>query len=522
MVQSKLSRTPKRQLGQFLTPPDLARKVIQLVPFSPTDLILEPGCGDGSFLLATIERLLALGLDLNTIMTQRVWGIELDPEMHARCLDNLKSQFGNFERHNIYCGDFLLQDFPTHFSRIVGNPPFGGTIDPDHQDRLDKLYGIRHGIKIKKETYSFFLVKCLDKHLLPGGSLNFICSDTFLTISTMKGLRYHLMLNGNIRVDWIKEFSDETNYPMVALSFTKSTPSAAILVGNKVVMRDEINKTPNLSWTPSDGDLFKEKIGDYMVCTSGMTTGKNEYFLREIQDGKIIEPYRFEFFNDPITIEKEVAKARLGKISIKRQQSLLELEKSGAVRRNIRIIPQEPVEITLPHPDYKPYNKSDNKIIYSDPSCAIFWRDNGDAVKTFKKNGNWYLHGVGGMPYFEREGLTWGLVSGRLKMRYLPVGYIMDSGAPCAFLREGVGPDEMFFILGWCLTDKANQVLKEVLNHTQNIQSKDIERMPYPWWAVENKSKCVTIVQELIQEARTKEIGFDHPLIRKLNNLYVI
>ena len=40
---------------------------------------------------------------------------------------------------------------------IIGNPPFGGTIAPDIQDNLDDLYGFRHGRKIKKETYAFFI-----------------------------------------------------------------------------------------------------------------------------------------------------------------------------------------------------------------------------------------------------------------------------------------------------------------------------------------------------------------------------
>ena len=101
---------------------------------------------------------------------------------------------------------------------------------------------------------------------------------------------------------------------------------------------------------------------------------------------------------------------------------------------------------------------------------------------TFKKTGNWYLHGVGGMKYFGREGITWALIAQRLCMRYLPAGYILDSGAPCAFLRPGVEHDELFFILGWSLTDLCNTILKEVLNHTRNIQSKDFERLPYPVW----------------------------------------
>ena len=49
-----------------------------------------------------------------------------------------------------------------------------------------------------------------------------------------------------------------------------------------------------------------------------MTIGKNEHFVREIVDGKIIEPYQFEFFDEPITLAREIARARLGKLSAKK------------------------------------------------------------------------------------------------------------------------------------------------------------------------------------------------------------
>ena len=36
-----------------------------------------------------------------------------------------------------------------------------------------------------------------------------------------------------------------------------------------------------------------------------------------------------------------------------------------------------PLTIRLPHPDYKPYNKSNAKIVYSPPDHVIYWRNKG-------------------------------------------------------------------------------------------------------------------------------------------------
>ena len=84
----------------------------------------------------------------------------------------------------------------------------------------------------------------------------------------------------------------------------------------------------------------------------------------------------------------------------------------------------------------------------------------------------------------------------------MPPGYILDSGSPCAFARDGVERDEIFFVLGWTLTDLASRVLKTAINHTRNIQSKDFERMPYPWWVdAADKRAAIDKVKRMIAEA---------------------
>ena len=134
-------------------------------------------------------------------MGENVFAVEIDPAAYAAMLVSIEKRWGTLPAaHNLICGDFFVTDFDgataNHslfgdartFDLIVGNPPFGGTIEPRIQDQLDGRYGERDGFKIKKETYSFFIVRCVEM-LRPSGRLRFICSDTFLTIPTMKGLR---------------------------------------------------------------------------------------------------------------------------------------------------------------------------------------------------------------------------------------------------------------------------------------------------------------------------------------------
>jgi hypothetical protein len=214
-----------------------------------------------------------------------------------------------------------------------------------------------------------------------------------------------------------------------------------------------------------------------------MTIGRNELFVREISDAKLVEPLHFGFAERPITLAEELEQARLNKLSERVQEAIRQREDEGATKRVVVTAERdEPLKVALPDPDYRYYNKASSQRLYAAPSHAIYWKDDGDAVLTFKRSGPWYLRGVGGGPYFGREGLCWQLVSPKINARYLPPGYILDSGAPCGFLRDGVAEDELWFVLGWLQTALATKILKEVINHTRNIQGKDVERLPYPWW----------------------------------------
>ena len=516
MSETKTLRHRKRQLGQFFTPPETARRLVSDFEFTVSDRILEPSLGSGAFILPLIEKFLPLydgpiADRLDQILTRNLYGVEIDDALLEACLTSIEKRWGHRpERHNFVLADFFLTTFPLPFDYVLGNPPFGGTIDPAIQDKLDRELGRRNGLKIKKETYAFFLVKSLDL-LKPGGRLRFICSDTFLTINTMQGLRRLLLENGAASVERLELFSEETNYAMVVLDFAKTGPAGSVMVEGKIIPREQIALTGNHSWqiTNEYAPYFAgSKLGDFLLATSGMTIGANDLFVRPIVDDKVTEPYFFEFFQDPITLENEVQRARLGFLSPAKRTEITARACAGETRRSVRVsLRPEPLEIMLPHPDYRPYNKALSALVYAPPSHVVYWKDEGDAVLTFKKNGNWYLHGVGGAKHFGREGLTWQLISQTLNARYLPPGYILDSGAPCAFLREGVASDELYFILGWTFSDGCHRLLKDVINHTKNIQGKDFERLPYPFWVSAGAKRVVTErVKEMVAEAQAGRV----------------
>lgn len=533
MKQRKQDRDHKRKFGQFLTPLCLAKKIVSCVNFKENYRILEPSCGDGAFLTAILEQLKQIptpGLEIT--------GIELDTALAKKSRLIAKNNNNDLAKIKIIQNDFfkeyliiLHECLNQHISQkqfdlIIGNPPFGGSFNSDIEDKLDIKLGKRFGKKIKKETYSFFIVACIDLLKL-GGKIIFICSDTLLTISTMAGLRYALMEQGDVVIKKLTGFSDETEYPMVVLEFIKLGCPGSVTYNDNLIDKKAIQSTKNMSWgiKPEFTKAFSgPTLGDFFIASSGMTTGKNELFLRKVNDQKMIEePYKFEFYDAHITLDYELKKARMGKLSTKRIQQIREAERNQTTERRVSITKRnEPLRISVPDLDYRPYNKSNNSIIYSDPTHYIYWKNNGEAVLTYKKTGNWYLRGVGGQPYFGTEGITWSLVSSRFNIRYLPPGYILDAGAPCAFLRNSVNRIEMYFIIGWLLSDLANTILKTVVNHTRNIQGKDFERMPYPFW-LSNKSKStvINLIKSMVYEGMLGKIwNRNDKEIIQINNIF--
>ena len=532
MAEIKARRSQRRQLGQFMTPAPLANRIVAGLRLTAESRVLEPSFGDGSFLLPLIRRLMELrdgtqSERLEAVLSENLYGVEIDSELRCAALTRIEEEFGPLpERHNLALGDFFVVEFFSgFFDCIVGNPPYGGTFDPDIEDRLDRLYGFWDGHKLKKETYSFFIARALD-WLAHDGTLNFITSDTMLTIKTMAGLRRRLIDSAVVVVETLASFSDETSQPTLVLRARRNGGSNEVIVNGNLLTRTAIELTGNFSWGLDDevARYFQgPTLGDYVIATSGMTIGRNELFLREIVDDAVSEPYQFEYFDDPITLARELERARLHKLSPRLRERFRDQESRGVTRRNIQITALDtPRSVRLPHEDYCLYNKATAGIVYEPPRCAVFWRNEGDAVLTFKRNGPWYLHGVGGQKFFGREGLTWQLISPRLNMRYLPPGYILDSGAPCLFLRPNVSREELWFVLGWCLTDEATRVLKTVINHTRNIQSKDLERMPYPYWVtLEAKIEIVALVERMVNEALAGAV-FDRqsPEMQKLGAMF--
>ena len=157
--------------GGYYTPDTLAAFLTDWAIRTPEDRVLEPSCGDGSFLRAITARLRALGCGTAEIY-QHVLGIELDQAEAAKA-----EVWGP----RVLCGDFFTYyqhyiDGKTQFDVIVGNPPFIRYQNFTEAYRaaafaLLEAHGF-HPNRLTNIWLPFLLLSC--KALTPGGRVGMV------------------------------------------------------------------------------------------------------------------------------------------------------------------------------------------------------------------------------------------------------------------------------------------------------------------------------------------------------------
>lgn len=137
--------------GQFFTPREIIRTVVEVINPEPGKTVYDPCCGTGGFLAQTYEHLAgklkerdATGLDYDFLRHRTFFGREKENLVYPITLANLMLH-GIDEPHiwhgntltgeEIYAG--LFEQAPQKFDYILTNPPFGGKEGAEAQRDFD-------------------------------------------------------------------------------------------------------------------------------------------------------------------------------------------------------------------------------------------------------------------------------------------------------------------------------------------------------------------------------------------------
>jgi hypothetical protein len=124
-------------LGVVLTPRHITELFCELVDLKPADVIFDPCCGTGGFLVSSMHKMLhaaSKDSERKTIREKQIFGIEDREDMFAIATTNMILRGDG--QSNLICGDFFKQD--TSQVQLWGGGITVGFMNPPYSQAKDK------------------------------------------------------------------------------------------------------------------------------------------------------------------------------------------------------------------------------------------------------------------------------------------------------------------------------------------------------------------------------------------------
>lgn len=254
--------------GQFFTPKNVVKMIVDLIDIKISDKIIDPCCGSGGFLVEALKSVWAkaeyfynelkwpekeIEIEKQKIAIEKFRGIDKDSFLSKVC----KAQMAILGdgRGGVFCENSL--DVPTkwnlktqekiglnQFDVLITNPPYGSKIKIDDKDILSQFEVARKWKFNKKSTLwekgeikendvpqNLFIERCMD-FLVPGGRMALVLPDGIFGNDGLGYLRQYIMGKG--RVIAVIDLPKETFMPHT------STKTTVILIQK---YKDEKDKT---------------------------------------------------------------------------------------------------------------------------------------------------------------------------------------------------------------------------------------------------------------------------------------
>jgi len=163
--------------GEFYTPRPVTQFIVDMVNPKLGDIVLDPACGTGGFLISTLNH---LKKNIKTIEDQNILektlrGIEKKPLPHLLCMTNLilhDIEVPSIKRDNSLSRPLVDYTDKDKVNIVVTNPPFGGAEEDGIENNFPAEFRTR-------ETADLFLV-LITKLLRDGGKCGIVLPDGFL------------------------------------------------------------------------------------------------------------------------------------------------------------------------------------------------------------------------------------------------------------------------------------------------------------------------------------------------------
>ena len=318
-MKLKENITQKKLRGGYYTPQKLANYITKIT-LKDKMKILEPSCGDGSF-LKSIKNI----LDNSDYSVEKIDAIEYIEEEANKSKKILK---------DIDCASVINDDFynfyvncKKKYNLIIGNPPYirYQYLTAFQREKQSQVL-IKNKMKSNKliNSWVFFLVACIEL-LEKNGTIAFVIPAEIMQVAYAEDLREYLSKHlSKINIISFNELLfEDAEQEVVVLIGKKKDKEKECLIANCLYdnVDDFIRKynqndliyekiLTNDKWTryylnEKENNVIEEikqdsrfrKMGDVSLVNVGITTGNNDYFSL---DDNSVKKYDFKKYTKPL------------------------------------------------------------------------------------------------------------------------------------------------------------------------------------------------------------------------------
>ena len=478
---------------------DITNYMASMLDIKDDDLILEPSAGSGLFIdevLKFNKKIHIDGLDINkqaiAILKEKY---KDNSSVSIRETDTLfDSELDSFEQTDLWLKnsdtlfDSELDFFESiggHYSKVIGNPPYGAWQDYEKRNLLRKKYVGQY----VKETYSLFLLRCVSV-LKMNGKLSFIIPDTFMFLNLHHKLRAFLLTK--TKISEILIFPSKF-FPGVSFGYSNLSIITLERADRKSSLDNEIkifkgfknsnefsllhNKNKGLpsyieSYSLKQENIFNtdqhrfilaensillnsdKTLGDIADIVTGFYSGDNTRFIRVI-DKSVKGSKNYE------TVDSD---------KISTEQTLLGIENKSEA--------------------YIPYVKSSSKTKYAKGSDEWFVRWDKETVEYYNSNKKSRFQNSN---FYFKKGICIPMVKASTINAFVMENRVFDQSIVGIFPRD---EKKFLYVLGLMNSDVINRII-HIINPTANNSSNYIKQVPYR----EPSEKEMEKISELVSEA---------------------
>lgn len=232
--------------GQFFTPRNVVKLMVEIVKPQPDEIVIDPACGSGGFLVESMRYMwrqlekqakeygwseIALEEEKKSCAIKCIKGIEKDSFL-AKVTKAYMAILGD-GKGGIFCEDALMRPSEWknatqqsvglgHFDVLLANPPFGKDIKVTGEDKLKQYelaytWKIENGKYVKTNTLKkeeaiqiIYIERCLSL-LREGGRMGLIIPETYFHAPRTKYILKYLLRNNNVM--WLVDLPHNTFRP---------------------------------------------------------------------------------------------------------------------------------------------------------------------------------------------------------------------------------------------------------------------------------------------------------------------